>query len=234
MPNIVKTKEDEELWNHAKKIALKALHNKSPKTNKADNKILTKGDSWGFVMDRYKKLKSGDLKRRITESLSIGLAGKYVTESLLKKAAIAAPIVAAGVGYLLSRDSDVNPIKRSGSDASALSGLNRSIDSKSKIIDKISSSITKTTDAPKLTELQSHVKRNFELPIGSDEYNRHQKVLSSSIDKLNSQYANLKTDADRQSFLNSHPEYKRIKHNLRVARGELPRSEYQKSTLTPI
>jgi hypothetical protein len=80
MPAFIKTPEDEKLWKHAKKIALKALHNREPSTDVEDNKILSKGNSWGFVTDRYKKLKSGEIKKGgIQEALALGFFVKKIS-----------------------------------------------------------------------------------------------------------------------------------------------------------
>lgn len=78
MPSFIKTKEDEDRWKYAKRIALKALHDKSPSSEEQDNKILTSGKSWGFVTNRYKKLKSGEIKKSIVEALSIGYIIKKI------------------------------------------------------------------------------------------------------------------------------------------------------------
>lgn len=79
MPSFIKTENDEKLWRHAKKIALRALHNKKPSIESKDNDILSKGGSWGFVTDRYKKLKSGKIKMKsVQESLTIGFIFKKI------------------------------------------------------------------------------------------------------------------------------------------------------------
>lgn len=78
MPAFVKTEQDEKHWAHAKKIALRALHDKAPEDNDKDKELLTKGKSWGFVTDRYKKLKSGQIKMR-EESITEAFLNGYAT-----------------------------------------------------------------------------------------------------------------------------------------------------------
>ena len=81
MPAFVKTPQDEKHWKYAKKIALRALHDKAPDNDEQDNKTLTQGKSWGFVTDRYKKLKSGNIKMK-EEAIIAGYASlDYITEA---------------------------------------------------------------------------------------------------------------------------------------------------------
>ena len=60
------------LWDYAKKIVLRARFDKSPSGDKKkDEEVITGGKAWGFVQDRYQKLKSGKIKARkpATESV---------------------------------------------------------------------------------------------------------------------------------------------------------------------
>ena len=69
------------LWDYAKKIVLRARFDKAPSGDKKkDEEILTEGKAWGFVQDRYQKLKSGKIKARkpATESVDEETEGEEI------------------------------------------------------------------------------------------------------------------------------------------------------------
>lgn len=55
---------EERFWKKAKEIALARLKSKADPDSDAANDAIEKADLWGFVMDRFKKIKSGEIEMK--------------------------------------------------------------------------------------------------------------------------------------------------------------------------